>query len=119
MRGDVQQKERKAEKVGKARREPGTSAASPSVLTAMGLNDNVDFMGRQLHVQTENLRSPAMCIVTQVFCNGRVLFSTKSEYPPGVHESQDFGRIRDLMRAQHFRVIEKIRDKKAQILGQS
>jgi hypothetical protein len=65
------------------------------------------------------MRSPTLCIVTQVFCNGRVLFSTKSEYPPGVHESQDLSRIRDLMQAQHFRVIEKIRDKKAQVLGES
>jgi hypothetical protein len=119
MRGDVKQKERGTEKVGKAKRELGASTSSPSVLTAMGLNDNLDFMGRQLHVQTENMRSPTMCIVTQVFCNGRVLFSKKSEYPPGVHESKDLGRIQEMMRSQHFRVIEKIRDKKAQILGES
>lgn len=114
MRGNVPQKESKAEAAGKGKREP--VSGSPSALSVMGLNDNLDFMGRQLHVQTENLRSPTMCVVTQVFCNGRVLFSTKSEYPPGVGESQDFSQIQELMRSQHFRVIEKIRDKKAQIL---
>jgi hypothetical protein len=118
-RGDVPQKERKAEKARNKDAENGVNPAPAPVLTAMGLNDNLDFMGRQLHVQTENLRSPSPCIVTQVFCNGRVLFSTKSEYLPGVNESQDFSRIGDLMQSQHYRVIEKIRDKKAQILSKS
>jgi len=95
-------------------RESGVDRSIPSatVPTVMGLNDNLDFMGRQLHVQTENLKSPAMCILTQVFSNGRVVFSTKSEYPPDVLESQDSSRIEGLMRDQHYRVMNKIREQK-------
>ena len=113
----MQPKGQKPGTVGKGKSAIGRNAPSPCIPATMGLNDNLDFMGRQLHVQTENTRSPGMCIVTQVFSNGRVVFSTKSEYPPGVCESQEFSQIQALMRAQHFRVIEKIRDKKAQILG--
>jgi hypothetical protein len=58
-----------------------------------------------------------MCILTQVFCNGRVVFSTRSEYPPGSAGSGDYSRIQNLMREQHYRVIERIRAKKEQVLG--
>ncbi len=111
------QKKREAEIAVNCRQDPGGRSHSASALSAMGLNDNLDFMGRQLHVQTENMSSPAMSIVTQVFCNGRVVFSTRSAYPPGVRESQNLKQVQDLMRAQHLRVIEKIRNKKAEILG--
>jgi hypothetical protein len=115
----MQQRQQRTEAAGKGKNATGGSASSPSIPTVMGLNDNLDFMGRLIHVQTENMRSPAMCIVTQVFCNGRVVFSTKSEFPPGLCESQAFSQIQGLMRAQHFEVIKKIRDKKTQILSPS
>jgi hypothetical protein len=89
-----------------------TSPASP----VPGLNDNLEFMGRQLHVQTESAGFPTARIVTQVFCRGRVMFSRKSEYPPGINESNNSDKIRELMHSQHCEVIQEIRNKQTQIL---
>jgi hypothetical protein len=84
---------------------------------AMGLNNNLEFMGRQLHVQTEHLELPVAHIVTQVFCSGRVMLSKKTEYPADVRESRDISKIQQLMNAQHYQVIREIEDKQARILG--
>jgi hypothetical protein len=81
--------------------------------TAAGLNDNVEFMGKQLHVQTESIGSPAPCIVTQIFSNGRVIFSKKSEC------SADLNKIQDQMNQQHSQVIRNIAEKEARILKAS
>lgn len=113
----MQPRRQKTAAAGKTKGPAAKNAPPSSIPAVMGLNDNLDFMGRALHVQTENLGSPALCILTQVFCSGRVVFSTRSEYPPAVGESMDYNRIRNLMREQHYRVIEKIRAKKDQILG--
>ena len=83
--------------------------------SASGLNDNLEFMGRQLHVQTEKIGFPAPHIVTQVFTNGRVVFSKKSEIPRG-DESQQSRRIQDLMQNQHFQTIREIEAKQKRIL---
>jgi hypothetical protein len=90
-------------------------ALAPSL---MGLNNNLDFMGKRLHVQTENAAFPVAHILTQVFYGGRVLASKKSEYPPGVREAQDFSAIQELMRKQHYEVIQEIKDKQIQILNE-
>jgi hypothetical protein len=84
---------------------------------AIGLNDNLEFMGRQLHVQTEHLEFPVARIVTQVFCSGRVMLSKKSEYPADFRESRDLSRIQKMMNAQHYQVIREITDKQSRILG--
>jgi hypothetical protein len=83
--------------------------------SVMGLNHNLEFMGRQLHVQTENTGFPVTRIVTQVFCKGRVVFSKKSECPPDLHESRDPRKIHERMRTQHFQVIREIQAKQAGI----
>jgi hypothetical protein len=82
-----------------------------------GLNDNVKFMGKNLHVQTENSGFPKARIVTQVFCKGRVVFSRKSEYPPGIHECGNPDKIRELMHSQHLQIIQELRNKQDSILG--
>jgi len=82
---------------------------------ATGLNDSLEFMGRQLHVQTENMGFPMAHIVTQVFCGGRVVLSRKSEYPTGVCKSHDSHKIEQLMKMQHHKVIQEIADKQAKI----
>jgi hypothetical protein len=81
----------------------------------MGLNDNLQLLGRQIHVQTENTGSPPTHIVTQVFCNGRVIYTAKSELPRNLQLAPDFGKIQDLMRAQHSQVIRRITEKTAQV----
>jgi hypothetical protein len=86
-------------------------------LPVTGLNDNLEFFGRQLHVQTENLEVPVARIVTQVFCKGRVLFSRKSECPPDIREAGDTHKIHELMQAQHFQILKEIADKQAKILS--
>ena len=84
-------------------------------IPTMGLNDNLEFMGKKLHVQTENMGFDHRYITTHVFCNGRVVLSTKSEYPPDLHGSDDPSKIQGLMRKQHFDVIRKIEGKRIQV----
>lgn len=91
----------------------GTAFNSQTV----GLNDNLDFMGRTLHVQTEHTEFPTARITTQVFCNGRVLLSTKSECPSDIPESHDIHDLQQMMNAQHRQVIQGITDKQTRILG--
>ncbi len=91
----------------------GTAFSSPS----MGLNNNLEFMGKQLHVQTEHMGFPVAHIVTQVFCGGRVLLSKKSEYPSNAQEPQDLSKVQQLMHAQHCQIIQEITSKKNRILG--
>jgi hypothetical protein len=73
-----------------------------------GLNDNLYFMGKQLHIQTENTGSTATRIVTQVFCKGRVILSRKMDHPSIAGDSV---RIRELMSSQHLQTIREIKEK--------
>jgi hypothetical protein len=81
-----------------------------------GLNDNLEFLGRQLHVQTERIGLPAPRIVTQVFSNGRVVFSKKSDIRFRADEPPDTPKLQELMRTQHFQVIREIKAKQSRIL---
>jgi hypothetical protein len=85
--------------------------------SASGLNDNLEFMGRQLHIQTEAIGLPVPRIVTQVFSDGRVVFSRKSEIPPCEPESHRSPSIQELMRTQHFETLREIEGKQNRILG--
>jgi hypothetical protein len=78
-----------------------------------GLNDNIEFMGRQLHVQTEKIGLPKPGIVTQVFNKGRIVFSKKTEF------STDLNDIQSQMHKQHFEVIQTIAKKQARLQGAS
>jgi hypothetical protein len=102
------------QKCWKANEEQGgmASASAPT-----GLNNNLQFMGKQLHVQTENMEFPVAHIVTQVFCGGRVVLSKKSEYPAGLRESRDFSTIQRLMQTQHHQILREITEKQTRILG--
>ena len=84
--------------------------------SAPGLNDSLEFMGKQLHVQTEKTGFPVPRIVTQVFSNGRVVFSRKTVILP-CPESRRFTKIQELMRTQHFQTIQEISDKQKRIMG--
>ncbi|MBN2337915.1 MAG: hypothetical protein JXP48_05170 [Acidobacteria bacterium] len=88
--------------------------AAPKVKVT-GLNDNLDFLGTPLHVQTESLELPEARIVTQVFSKGRILFSRKSGIPPEIRLSGDPEPIRALMRSQHSSVLGEIADKQKRI----
>jgi hypothetical protein len=89
----------------------------PFNLRIVGLNDNLDFMGKRLHIQTEYTELPIARISTQVFCMGRVMLSKKFECPPDIRESHDIHRLQQIMNAQHHQVIQEIEDKQARILG--
>jgi hypothetical protein len=80
-----------------------------------GLNDNLEFMGKQLHIQTENTGFPAARIVTQVFCKGRVIVSRKTDHPSIPGDSGDSALIRELMHSQHHQIIKEIKDKLARL----
>ncbi len=86
--------------------------------SAPGLNDNFEFLGRQMHVQTEMIGLPVPHIVTQVFSNGRVVFSKKSEVSFN-HESREHQKIEELMRTQHLETIREMAHKQKRILGSS
>jgi hypothetical protein len=80
---------------------------------AIGLNDNVEFMGKHLHVQTEAIRFPSPSVVTQVFSNGRVIYSKKSKCPA------DSMNIQSQMNIQHAQVLQSLSEKKARIMGET
>jgi|WetSurMetagenome_2_1015567.scaffolds.fasta_scaffold14138_6 hypothetical protein len=82
-----------------------------------GLNNNLEFMGKQLHVQTERIGHPTPRVVTQVFSNGRVVFSKKSELDPTDAGTQEYAGIKELMRNQHLQTIREIEEKQKRILG--
>jgi flagellar biosynthesis protein FlhG len=84
------------------------SAVSP----IMGLNDNLVLLGRDIHVQTEDLGAAVRGIMTQVFCGGRVILSTKSEYPVSMRDPLQSAQLAELMRNQHFGVIRQIENRK-------
>jgi hypothetical protein len=89
-----------------------SNAASP----IMGLNDNLEFLGKVLHVQTENVWSAKPCILTQVFHGGRVVLTRKYEYASNLEESENYKKIQALMYFQHSKVIEKINSQQAKII---
>ncbi len=94
---------------------PADSIPFPAALGGMGLNDNLAVMGKDLHIQTEDLGDSEGCITTQVFFEGRVILSTKSEYPPELRDSEHSSRVVELMRAQHFNVIREIESRKMKL----
>jgi hypothetical protein len=84
-----------------------------NVSPTFSLNDNFTFMGKELHVQTENVPSGKPCIRTHVFLHGRVIYSKKWEYEIHTLEIADFGKIRDMMQTQHQSVLEKIAEQQS------
>jgi hypothetical protein len=77
-----------------------------------GLNDNLEFLGRRLHVQTEDLGFSRRSVTTQVFLNGRVVHSTKSAYPAPAAGSPQRALVGDLMRVQHLTIMKEIQNQK-------
>jgi flagellar biosynthesis protein FlhG len=93
--------------------EPPTPPAPAAMST--GLNSNLDFMGKDLHIQTEDMGEAARCITTQVFCEGRVILSTKSAYPPTPQDQHQGSQIIEMMRAQHFTIMREIEGRKTRL----
>lgn len=98
-----------------AESQPASGRPIPKTPT-MGLTDRLDFLGRQFHIQTEDLGFTGRSITTQVFCEGRVIFSTKSEYPSTINGKSDRNVITEIMRQQHFNVIRELESKKSQVI---
>lgn len=92
-----------------------SNVASP----AMGLNDNLNFCGKELHVQTEHVQSSAPHIRTHVFFQGRVVHTTRYEYSNDEQDSINLVEIRKLMHRQHMAVIEKISKQQAKYQEQT
>jgi hypothetical protein len=88
---------------------------TPMPAPVSGLNDNLEFMGRQLHIQTENTGLPPTRIVTQVFCGGRVILSRKTDHTSIMDDSGSIVNMRDLMNSQHHQIIKEIKDKLVQL----
>ncbi len=76
-----------------------------------GLNHSMSWMGRELHVQTEDLGTTECCIRTQVFCEGRVLLTARASYPDPVDGGSRPGLVSEIMRRQHFGVIQEIEER--------
>jgi hypothetical protein len=92
-----------------------TTPAAP----VTGLNNNLEFMGRQLHIQTENIQYPSAQIITQVFSGGRVVLSKKMDHPPDIANSDNPNRIRELMQSQHLQIITEIKEKQKRLSRQT
>lgn len=67
-----------------------------------GRNSNVQRDGVVYHVQTEDLGIKRSCFITQVFLDGVVLLSKRTEYPPDM----DVAVLQENMRAQHAAVVQ-------------
>ena len=91
------------------------SSSVSSSHQGMGLNNNLDFMGRQLHVQTESSEFPAARIVTHVFTNGRILLSRKSDCPQEIQQAGNLEKLRELMQMQHHQIMQEISEKQKRI----
>ena len=76
--------------------------------TLTGLNHSLHYRGKEIHIQTEDLGDRVRLIATQVFCEGRVVLSTRVEYPPAARGQDDRQRLAELMRKQHFCVIREL-----------
>ncbi len=84
----------------------------------MGLNDNLEVMGKNFHIQTEDVGYAGRYIRTQVFHQGKVVLSTRSEYPTTIRDERDRAQVAEIMRRQHFDVIRQIEAHKDKIPGQ-
>jgi len=73
-----------------------------------GLNHSLHHMGKELHVQTEDLGSREQCIETQVFCGGCVILSTRMAYSASPGDQGGREIVAEQMRKQHFGVIREI-----------
>ena len=96
-----------------SRKEEKEATALPAPVP--GLNENLNFMGKQLHIQTENAEFPSAHIVTQVFSGGRVILSKKSTHPQAIRSCGDTRKIQELMQSQHQQIIKEIRDKQVRL----
>jgi len=90
----------------------GTTGSQSAAAPTTGFNYNLTIMGKDVHIQTEDMGSPGCLITTQVFCEGRVILSTKSEYASTLRDRPRSKQVSELMRAQHFNVIREIEDRK-------
>ena len=73
-----------------------------------GLNYSLYHLGREIHIQTEDLGNRERTIETQVFCEGRVILSTRTQYPLSVQPQDGREPLADLMRKQHYGVIREL-----------
>ena len=91
------------------------------ILTAItpivGLDDRLDFKGKKLRIKTDNMGYTGRCITTQVFCEGHVILSAKSDFASTSQDAACEKDVKALMRKQHFSVICDIEGDKIQILS--
>jgi flagellar biosynthesis protein FlhG len=67
----------------------------------LGLNNDIEYKGKLLHVQTEDLGEDKGRIVTHVFAGGRILFKKTTEYKE-LEDSGDLGQaIKEKVKWQH------------------
>ncbi|MEJ2108325.1 MAG: hypothetical protein P8Z37_00130 [Acidobacteriota bacterium] len=85
-----------------------TVKEAKGISPTMSLNDNLNFLGKELHIQTENVHSGSLCIRTHVFTGGKIIHTTKSTFSSDIPDLSDFDKIRNLMHTQHQKVIDKI-----------
>lgn len=90
---------------------------STSVSSAMSLNDNLNFLGKELHIQTENVQSDNPHIRTHVFSSGRVIHTKILAFPVSLMQSRDLNEIHRLMQAQHCEIIDKIYRQQSKLSG--
>lgn len=84
-----------------------------NVSPSLSLNDNVTFLGKELHVQTEIIQYATPYIRTHIFSGGQIIHTVKYEIPANLHAANDFKEIRDMTNAQHREVMSKINKQQA------
>jgi len=82
--------------------------------SSMGLNHNLLIKGCELHIQTEDMGQNVHCITTHVFLDGKIILSTKMEYPEDLVKQNNPGQVLHLMRKQHFDTIREVENGRGQ-----
>jgi hypothetical protein len=92
-------------------KESGNNSTTALDAAIAGLNDNLSFLGKSLHVQTERIGRPSPHIETQVFLQGRVIASKKSAIPENLLDPNESDKVQELMKLQHFQMIQELSEK--------
>ncbi len=66
-----------------------------------GFNETLRHQGRNYHVQTEDLGIGKALVVSQIFCDGQILHTERTDYRPRLEEPDLERELKKLLLRQH------------------
>jgi len=88
-----------------------------SSIQPAGISSYLAWKEKQLYLQTEFALRPQPRITTTVSCQGEVIHKTEDLWKRGLRRQEDKEEIEELIRSQHRRVRELVKNKAEEILG--